>query len=143
MRPLLTISDTAYALLSKALRDKPVTSPVVCLTQSTDAVSPDGLSRVVHPNASNAALREAGLLQHKDSLQKARWSLEASIFPRVQIPGDSIVKARGISFSFSPAWQASMDGWLLDAVDDRLVLKDAAGKTLLPYETGGVTFYGA
>lgn len=54
-------------------------------------------------------------------------------------PGDSRRSTRHLVLVFAK-WQQRVKGWLLDAVGDTLVLKDAAGKVVLPSSpeaTGG------
>jgi hypothetical protein len=62
-----------------------------------------------------------------------QWNLIPGVYSRGDVPIGSRVEIRGVWFSFSPEWQQRMKGWLLDAVDDNLVLKDAAGKVILPF----------
>jgi len=59
-------------------------------------------------------------------------SLIPGVYSREDVPIESRAEIRGIWFSFSPKWQQRMNGWVLDAVGDTLVLKDAAGKVILP-----------
>jgi len=44
-----------------------------------------------------------------------------------------MIEVRGLWFSFSPEWHATMGGWLLEVPDERLLLKDGSGKIVLPH----------
>jgi hypothetical protein len=130
----LTITDAAFSRIQRELLDSPIESPIVSLVHSTRAtLSPDMTRRVIDPSASDSNLHDLVLERYRADSPSLPWSLLPGVYSREDFPLESRVEIRGIWFSFSPEWQQVMKGWLLDAIDDKLVLKDAAGKVILPY----------
>ena len=89
--------------------------------------------RPIDPDASDSNLHDLALAGYGADSPSLQWNLMAGVYSREDVPIESRVEIRGIWFSFSPEWQQRMKGWLLDAVGDNLVLKDAAGKVILPF----------
>ena len=136
----LTITDAAYSRIQRELVDSPIESPIVSLVHSTRAtLPPDMVRRVIDPSASDSNLHDLVLERYRADSPSLQWYLIPGVYSREDFPLESRVEIRGIWFSFSPEWQQAMKGWLLDALGDNLVLKDAAGKVVLPYnpEPGG------
>jgi hypothetical protein len=92
--------------------------------------------------ASEQTLIEMGLYEHRFKLTPVRGRLECAVFERRDIPFDCLVEIRGLWFSFTPDWQASIVGGVLDWLNGALVLKDARGEILLPADLGYVTYEG-
>jgi hypothetical protein len=125
----LTITDAAYSRIQRELESSPIGSPIVSLVQSERATSqPYKMLRPIDPGASKSTLA----LEHDGTDSSLQATLLPTVYSREDVPSESRVEIRGIWFSFSPQWQQLMEGWLLDAVHDNLVLKDAAGKVVLP-----------
>src|SRR5215472_4768138 len=128
---LLTITDAAYSRIQRELAGSPIESPIVSLVHSAGATLPPRETlRAIDPGASDGNLHNLAL----DGADSAslQWNLVPGVYSREDFPIESRVEIRGIWFSFSPKWQQLMKGWLLDAAGDNLVLKDAAGNTILP-----------
>ena len=88
--------------------------------------------RAIDPDASDSNLHDLALERYGADSLSLQWNLIPGVYSREDVPIESRVEIRGIWFSFSSKWQQRMMGWLLDAVGDTLVLKDAAGKVILP-----------
>jgi hypothetical protein len=130
---LLTITDAAYSRIRRALAGSPIESPIVSLVQSAGATLPPyKMLRAIDPDASDGNLHDPALERHGADSPAPRWNLIPGVYSREDVPIESQVEIRGIWFSFSANWQHLMNGWLLDAAGDSLVLKDAAGKIVLP-----------
>jgi len=126
----LTITDAAYSRIQRELAGSPIESPIISLVHSARATLPPyAMLRAIDPGASDSNLHDQRYGADSPSLQ---WNLIPGVYSREDVPIDSRVEIRGIWFSFSPEWQQRMKGWLLDAVGDNLVLKDAGGKVFLP-----------
>ena len=138
----LTITDSARTAIQSAIAAAGIAAPVVSLMQAHDVPSVDGVERLVGPHPTEAALRHAGLYEHRDSLQKVRWRLQAKVFPRDQVPADCQMAVQGILLSFSQEWQSQMQGWMLDLSPTGLVLKDQDGDVVFPVDSGQLTYYG-
>jgi len=129
----LTITDAAYARIQRELADSPVESPIVSLVQSARATLPPyAMLRAIDPGVSDADIRALALEPSDADSPSPRWKLIPGVYSREDVPVESRVEIRGIWFSFSSEWQGRMKGWLLDVNADGLVLKDAAGRTILP-----------
>lgn len=127
----LTITDAAYSRIQSALAASPIQSPIVSLVQSARTTLPPYASlRSVDPDADEGSLH-APAPQHGGA-ESPTLQLIPGVYAREDVPLESRVEIRGIWFSFSPKWQQRMAGWQLDAVGATLVLKDAAGKVVLP-----------
>jgi hypothetical protein len=134
----LTITDAAYARIQRELAGSPIESPIISLVQSTRATLPPYAKlRAIDPDASVSKLHDLALERY--GADSAPLHLIPGVYSREDVPIESRVEIRGIWFSFSPKWRERMKGWRLDAVGDTLVLKDAAGKVVLPSdpETAG------
>src|SRR5215470_3279262 len=130
----LTITDAAYSRIQRELAGSPIESPIISLVQSTrETLPPYAMLRAIDPDASDSNLRDLALERHDSDAPSLRWKLIPGVYSREDVPIESRAEIRGIWFSFSPEWQQRMKGWLLDAVGDSLVLKDAAGKVILPF----------
>ena len=130
----LTITDAAYSRIQRELVDSPIESPIISLIHTTQAtLTPDMTRHVIDPSASDGNLHDLVLERYRADSSSAQWNLIPGVYSREDFPLESRVEIRGIWFSFSPEWQQAMKGWLLDALGDNLVLKDAAGKVILPY----------
>ena len=140
--PLLTITDAAYREIDRVVRESSAEDPVVTLSQVNSHSFPDGLDRTVARGASEHALREMGLYEHRFELTPVRWKLECGVFERRDIPSECLVEIRGLWFSFTSDWQASIAGGVLDWLNDSLILKDARGEIILPVDLGHVTYEG-
>ena len=88
--------------------------------------------RAIDPDASDSNVHHLALQRNDADSPSLQCNLIPGAYSREDVPIESRVEIRGIWFSFSPKWQQRMNGWLLDAVGDTLVLKDAAGKVILP-----------
>ena len=130
----LTITDDAYSRIQRELAGSPIESPIISLVQSARAkLPPYSMLRAIDPDASDNNLHDLALERHgADSAAPLQWNLIPGVYSREDVPIESRVEIRGIWFSFSPKWQQRMKGWRLDAVGDTLVLKDAAGRIILP-----------
>jgi|SRR5690348_903335 len=129
----LTITDAAYFRIQRELAGSPIESPIVSLVQSAGATLPPyAMLRPVDPDASDRNLHDLALERHGADSPPLQWNLIPGVYSREDVPIESRVEIRGIWFSFSPKWQQHMKGWRLDTVGDTLVLKDAAGKVILP-----------
>ena len=134
----LTITDAAYSRIQRELAASPIASPIVSLVQSAQATLPPfEMLRAIDPGTSDGKLHDPALEQDFAASPSRRWNLIPGVYSREDVPIESRVEIRGIWFSFSPQWQQTMDGWLLDAVGDSLVLKDALGKIILPLNPEG------
>lgn len=134
----LTITDAAYARIQRELAGSPIESPIVSLVQSTRATLPPYAKlHAIDPDASVSKLHDLALERY--GADPPPLHLLPGVYSREDVPIESRVEIRGVWFSFSPKWQQRMKGWRLDAVGDTLVLKDAAGKVILPSnpETAG------
>jgi hypothetical protein len=140
--PLLTITDAAYLEIGRAVRESSTADPVITLFQVNPHTFPDGLERMVKRGASEQILREMGLYEHRFRLTPVRWKLKCGLFERRDIPLDCLVEIRGLWFSFTPDWQASIVGGVLDWLNDSLIVKDARGEILLPADLGYLTYEG-
>ena len=129
----LTITDAAYSRIQRELAGSPIESPIVSLVQSARATLPPyAMLRPIDPGASDSNLHN--LERYGTDSPSLPWNLMPGVYSREHVPIESRIEIRGIWFSFSPEWQQRMKGWLLDAVGDNLVLKDAAGKVILPFK---------
>ena len=129
----LTITDAAYSRIQRELAGSPIESPIVSLVQSTRATLPPyAMLRPIDPGASDSNLHDLALGRYGTDSPSLQFNLMPGVYSREDVPIESRIEIRGIWFSFSPEWQQLMKGWLLDAVGDNLVLKDAAGKVILP-----------
>ena len=129
----LKITDAAYARIQRELAGSPVESPIVSLVQSAQATLPSYAElRAIDPDASDRNLHDRALDRYGADSPSPQMSLIPRAYSREDVPIESRVEIRGIWFSFSPKWQQRMNGWQLDAIGDTLVLKDAAGKVMLP-----------
>jgi hypothetical protein len=130
----LTITDAAYARIQRELASSPIESPIVSLVQSARATLPPyAMLHPVDPGASDSNLRDLALERRGEDSASPQWSLIPGVYSREDVPIESRAEIRGVWFSFSPEWQQRMKGWLLDAMGDSLVLKDASGKVILPF----------
>src|SRR5262252_4240137 len=131
----LTITDAAYSRIQRELAGSPIESPIISLVQSAGATLPPSYAtlRAIDPGASDSNLHDLALEQYGVDSPSTEWNLIPGVYLRGDVPIESRVEIRGIWFSFSPQWQQRMKGWLLDAVGDNLVLKDAAGNVILPF----------
>jgi len=139
---LFKITDAALNNIRSEVQASSALLPVVNLIQVNCHSWPDGLERMVSRGASDEALRQAGLYEHRFELKPVRWRLEPGVYERSEVPDDCLVEVRGISFSFTPAWQAFLTDGILDIESDSLVLKSADGKLLLPQDLGWLTYHG-
>ena len=129
----LTITDAAYSRIQRELASSPIESPIVSLVQSARATLPPyAMLHPIDPGASDSNLHDLALERYGADSASPQWNLIPGVYSREDVPIESRVEIRGIWFSFSPEWQQRMKGWLLDAIGDNLVLKDAAGKVFLP-----------
>ena len=130
----LTITEAAYSRIQRELASSPIESPIISLVQSARATLPPyAMLRPIDPGASDSNLRDLAVERYGAESPSRQWNLIPGVYSREDVPIKSRVEIRGIWFSFSPEWQQRMKGWLLDAVGDNLVLKDAAGKVVLPF----------
>jgi hypothetical protein len=133
----LTITDAAYSRIQRELAGSLIESPIVSLVQSASATLPPyAMLRPIDPGASDSDLQNLALERSGTASPSPQWNLIPGVYSREDVPIESRIEIRGIWFSFSPEWQQRMKGWLLDAVGDNLVLKDAAGKVVLPSNPG-------
>ena len=139
---LFEITDAALHTLRSDVHASSVLVPVINLIQVNSHTWPDGLERMVSRGASDEALKQAGLYEHRYELKPVSWRLEAGVYERSEVPEDCLVEVRGISFSFTPEWQALLSGGILDMTSQSLVLKSADGKVLLPQDMGLLTYNG-
>ena len=129
----LTITDAAYSRIQRELAGSPIESPIISLVQSARATLPPyAMLRAIDPDASDSNLHDLALEHYGADSPSLQWNLIPGVYSREDVPIESRVEIRGIWFSFSPKWQQRMKGWRLDAAGDTLVLKDAAGKVILP-----------
>src|SRR5215831_17751775 len=130
----LTITDAAYSRIQRELAGSPIESPIISLVHSARATLPPyAMLRGIDPAASDSDLHDLALEGYGADSPSLRWNLIPGVYSREDVPIESRVEIRGILFSFSPEWQQRMKGWLLDAIGDNLVLKDTAGKVILPF----------
>ena len=130
----LTITDAAYSRIQRELARSPIESPIVSLVHSASpTLPPYAKLRPIDPGASDTNLHDLALERHGAGSPSLEWNLLPGVYSREDVPIDSRIEIRGIWFSFSAEWQQRMKGWLLDSVGDNLVLKDAAGKVILPF----------
>lgn len=130
----LTISDAAYSRIQRELAGSSIESPIISLVHSAGAtLPPRKMLRAIDPGASDSNLHDLALERSGADTPSLQWKLIPGVYAREDVPVESRVEIRGIWFSFSPEWQQLMKGWLLDVVGDNLVLKDAAGKVILPF----------
>ena len=131
----LTITDAAYSRIQRELAGSPIESPIVSLVQSARATLPPyAMLRPIDPGASDSNLHDLSLERYGTDSPSLQLNLMPGVYSREDVPIESRIEIRGIWFSFSPEWQQRMKGWLLDAVGDNLVLKDAAGRVILPFK---------
>jgi hypothetical protein len=129
----LTITDAAYARIQRELAGSTIESPIISLVQSAGATLPAyAMLRAIDPDASDGDLHDHAPERRGADSPAPQWNLIPGVYSRDDVPIESRVEIRGIWFSFSPKWQQRMNGWRLDAAGDTLVLKDAAGKVVLP-----------
>jgi hypothetical protein len=129
----LTITDAAYSRIQRELAGSPIESPIISLVQSArPTLPPYAMLRAIDPDVSDSKLHDLALERYGADSASLQWNLIPGVYSREDVPIESRVEIRGIWFSFSPKWQQRMMGWLLDVVGDTLVLKDAAGKVILP-----------
>ena len=129
----LTITDAAYSMIQRELAGSPIESPIVSLVHSaTPALPPYAMLRAIDPGSSDSNLKDLASERDGPEAPSLQWNLIPGVYSRDDVPIESRVEIRGMWFSFSAKWQQLMDGWLLDALGDNLVLKDAAGKVILP-----------
>jgi hypothetical protein len=129
----LTITDAAYTRIQRELAGSPIESPIVSLVQSArPTLPPYAMLHPIDPGASDSNLPALAMERCGADSPSFQWNLIPGVYSREDVPIESRVEIRGIWFSFSPEWQQRLKGWLLDAMGDSLVLKDAAGKVILP-----------
>ena len=129
----LTITDAAYSRIQRELAGSSIESPIVSLVQSARATLPPyAMLHAIDPDASDSNLHDLALERYGADSPSPQWNLIPGVYSREDVPIESRVEIRGIWFSFSPKWQQRMNGWRLDADGDTLVLKDTAGKVILP-----------
>ena len=129
----LTITDAAYSRIQRELAGSPIEFPIISLVQSArPTLPPYAMLRAIDPDGSDSTLHDLPSGRYGAGSPSRPWNLIAGVYSREDVPVESRVEIRGIWFSFSPKWQQRMKGWLLDAVGDTLVLKDAGGKLILP-----------
>ena len=129
----LTITDAAYFRIQREIAGSPIESPIVSLVQSAGAkLPPYAMLRAIDPGTNDSNLHDLALERNGADSASPQWNLIPGVYSREDVPIESRVEIRGIWFSFSPKWQHLMKGWLLDAAGDTLLLKDAAGKVILP-----------
>ena len=131
----LTITDAAYYRIQRELSGSSIGSPIISLVQSARATLPTSYAmlRAIDAGASDSNLHDLALERSGADTPSLQWKLIPGVYAREDVPVESRVEIRGIWFSFSPEWQQLMKGWLLDVVGDNLVLKDAVGKVILPF----------
>ena len=135
----LTITDAAYSRIQRELDGSSIESPIISLVHSArTTLPPYAMLRAIDPGASDSNLHDLALERYGADSPSLQWNLIPGVYSREDVPNESRVEIRGIWFSFSPKWQQRMKGWLLDAVGDNLVLKDAAGKVILPFNPEAV-----
>jgi len=129
----LTVTDAAYSRIQRELAGSPIESPIISLVHTARAMLPPyAMLRGIDPAASDSNLHDLAAERYGGDSPPVQWNLIPGVYSREDVPIESRVEIRGIWFSFSPEWQQRMKGWLLDAVSDNLVLKDATGKVFLP-----------
>jgi len=129
----LTITDAAYSRIQREVAGSPIESPIVSLVQSARATLPPyAMLHAIDPDTSDSNLHDLALERYGADSPSPQWNLSPGVYSREEVPTESRVEIRGIWFSFSPKWRQRMKGWVLDAVGDTLVLKDATGKVILP-----------
>lgn len=129
----LTITDAAFAWIQHELAGSPIESPIVSLVQTAGATLPPYAKlRAIDPSFGDSNLQDNALQRNGADSPSLQWKLIPGVYSRDDVPIESREEIRGVCFSFSPEWQQRMKGWLLDAVGDTLVLKDTAGKVILP-----------
>jgi hypothetical protein len=129
----LTITDAAYSRIQRELAGSTIESPIISLVQSAQATLPPYAKlRAIDPDASDSNVHDLALERYGTDSPSRQWNLIPGVYSREDVPIESRVEIRGIWFSFSPEWQQRLKGWLLDAIGDNLVLKDATGKVILP-----------
>jgi hypothetical protein len=129
----LTITDAAYSRVKRELDRSPIEFPIVSLVQSSEApLLPYRMLRPIDPGDPNNNRSDGPSARDAAGSSSLQPNLFAVVYSRNDVPIESRVEIRGIWFSFSPEWQQLMKGWLLDAVQDSLVLRDAAGTVVLP-----------
>ena len=130
----LTITDAAYSRIQRELASSPIESPIISLVHSPRATLPPyAMLRAIDPGASDSNLQDLALERYGADAPSLQWNLIPGVYSREDVPIEPRVEIRGIWFSFSAKWQQLMNGWLLDAVGGNLVLKDAAGKVIFPF----------
>lgn len=129
----LTITDAAYARIRLALDESPIESPIVSLVQSARATLPTYAElQGIDPHYGEGDSGNPASAQHEARVSSLPWKLLPGVYARDDFPAASRAEVRGIWFSFTPEWQRRLEGWLLDAVGDTLVLKDTTGRIVLP-----------
>lgn len=129
----LTITDVAYSRIQRELAGSSIESPIISLVHSAQpTLPPYAMLQAIDPDSSGSSPQDVTLERDSAGSPSVRWRLIPCVYSRADVPIESRVEIRGIWFSFSLKWQQRMKGWLLDAVGDTLVLKDAAGKVVLP-----------
>ena len=129
----LTITDAAYSRIQRELAGSPIESSIISLVQSArTTLPPYAMLRSIDPDASDSKLHDLELERYDADSLPPQWNLIPGVYSREDVPIESRAEIRGIWFSFSPKWQERLKGCVLDAVGDSLVLKDAAGKVILP-----------
>ena len=130
----LTMTDAAFAEIQKELSSTEIKAPVINLVQSSQSLSPaDEMLRAIVSGASESVLHDLALEQYRTNAPSIRWALIPGVYRREDVPPEYLVEIRGVWFSFSPEWRAKMEGWLLEASDEGLVLKDGTGNVVLPH----------
>jgi hypothetical protein len=128
----LTITEAAYSRIQRELAGSSIESPIVSLVLTQRPTLPTyAMLRAIDPDASDNDRNPASKPEDADA-PPLEWKLIPGVYPRGDVPIESRVEIRGIWFSFSPKWQERMNGWTLDAAGDTLLLKDHAGKVVLP-----------
>jgi hypothetical protein len=106
--PLRTITDAAYVEIARTVRASSAEDAVITLSQIPADPSADGLERMVMRGASEEALKENGLYEHRFELTPVRWRLECGVFERRDIPLDCLVEITRSVVFFQPG-VASID----------------------------------
>lgn len=109
--------------------DSEIEDPAISLVQTRDSYPlPDEVLRLP-PEQRDKALQE-----YRAALHRIPHDLRAGVVRRSDVPLDGLLQVRDPWFCFSPEWQATMCGWLLDSLGDDLVLFDDKRNVVLPMQ---------
>jgi hypothetical protein len=127
----LTITEAALAIIQECLSKSPsVPDPAVALVEVSSplAMNPEW-ARAFKAGADEQSLRELLMKHHGEDLPKLRTRLVPEVRSRHDFLEKTFVEVGGITFHLSPDTQV---GWILDAGQDGLILKDANGVVVRP-----------